>query len=246
MSARKATIGSTREARRAGRYVASSATAARTPETTAYVIGSSGPTPNRNADITRVNANATPIPSDDAGRGQRETLAEKHLPDISSLCAERHPNADLARPLRRSVGNHAVDANHADQQRDARGDAEHHQRKRCLRHRARLNLFERLHVRQRQVRDRPTRSLARARVESRACLPVWTARRRPSCASDSSHSASASTRLPSAAGSAHRRARRRSRRRSRATAPLAACARTRLPIALRQARSSIPVRASLK
>jgi hypothetical protein len=39
-------MGSTREARRAGRYVASSATAAKAPDTTAYVIGSSGPTPN--------------------------------------------------------------------------------------------------------------------------------------------------------------------------------------------------------
>ena len=49
---------------------------------------------------------------------------------------------------------------HADQHRDARRDAQHHQRERSLCHRARLDFLEGLHARERQIRvDRPDRLL---------------------------------------------------------------------------------------
>src|SRR5262245_55445833 len=56
--ARKAPTGSTREARRAGRYVAIRATVVKLNATRTYVTGSVGLTPNRSADMTRVIASA--------------------------------------------------------------------------------------------------------------------------------------------------------------------------------------------
>ena len=61
-SARSAASGSTWVARRAGRYVPMSATAASVADIAAYVTGSIGPTPNRKVDMTRVTTIATPMP----------------------------------------------------------------------------------------------------------------------------------------------------------------------------------------
>ena len=117
-------IGSTRDARRAGRYVASSAIAARTTDTTAYVdrIQRANAEQERRHHAREHDRNADA--QGDTGGRQSESVTQKHLPDISDLRAQGHSNADLARPLRGGVGDHAVDADHADAQRDARGNAQ--------------------------------------------------------------------------------------------------------------------------
>ena len=56
--------------------------------------------------------------------------------DARRLRAERQAHADLAGALAHDVRHHAVDANHAEQQRDAGGDREKHHRERHLRGRA--------------------------------------------------------------------------------------------------------------
>ena len=60
--------------------------------------------------------------------------------------AERHANADLAPPLRHDVGDHAVDADDAEEQRDAGGNAEDDERERGLRHRVVVDLAQRADV----------------------------------------------------------------------------------------------------
>jgi hypothetical protein len=62
----------------------------------------------------------------------------------------RTPNS--RRALRDAVGDDAVQADRAEQQRDNGGDAEHHQRERGARHGPVHELVERAHVGDRQVR----------------------------------------------------------------------------------------------
>ena len=103
------------------------------------------------------NAAARPIATPTTG--QRQAVADEHAGDRLGLRAERDADADLARALRDGVGNHAVDPRHAEQQRHAAGDAEHHQRERRPRQRRVVDLLQRAHARQRQVRiDRPHRA----------------------------------------------------------------------------------------
>ena len=165
-------IGSVREARRAGRYVANRATVARPAATVTYVTGSVGLTPNSNADMTRVTTSATPMPSCYAGACQQEPVTEKQPAHISGLRAERHADSDLTRPLRRDVGNHAIDPHDAEEQRHSRGNRQHNERERRLRHRIRLNLVQRPHACQRQVRIDGPDGLLEFAQEARRARPI--------------------------------------------------------------------------
>ena len=120
-SVRIAMTGSTREARRAGRYVASSAMTVRPPDTTTYVTGSRGPTPNRNDDITRVSDDREADPEHDPVT-VKVSPSEEHPPHVADLRAERQAKANFTRSLGDGVGNHSVDPNHADEQRHTGGD----------------------------------------------------------------------------------------------------------------------------
>ena len=92
------------------------------------------------------------MPQSDADAGQHDAVAHEQPAHVASRRAERHADADLLGPLLRDVGDDAVDAHDAEQQRDGGGDAEHHERERGLCHGASANLVERAHVGDRQVR----------------------------------------------------------------------------------------------
>ena len=64
----------------------------------------------------------------DADARQCQAVAHEHSFQLALLRAERRANADLAPSLRDRVGDHAVDADDAQQQRHRRGDRQHHQR----------------------------------------------------------------------------------------------------------------------
>lgn len=153
-------MGSTPDARRAGRYVATSVIPASTTDTAPYVIGSIGLTPKRNADITRASVERDTVADGNANARQPQPLAEKQLSHVRNLRTEGHPHADLARSPRCRIGYDAVNADDTDEECDARSDGQHHQRKRRLRHGARLDFLQGLHSRERQIWiDRPDRSL---------------------------------------------------------------------------------------
>ena len=89
------------------------------------------------------------------GRDHQPVSQEQPL-HLAGGRTKRHADADLAPALGDDIGDDAVDADHAEQQRHAGRDAENHQRERCLRHRLVVDLAQRAHSRQRQVRvDRP-------------------------------------------------------------------------------------------
>ena len=52
---------------------------------------------------------------------------------LARVCPERQADADLTRALTHDVGHDAVDADHAEHQRDARGDGDQDHRERHLR-----------------------------------------------------------------------------------------------------------------
>src|SRR5216684_4283528 len=96
---RKAMIGCTRDARRAGRYVASRVTAPRTIATAAYVTGSVGATPYRSADIIGVTRVATPIPSPRPASVSASPCRKEQRAHVAALCTKRHPDPDFVRPF---------------------------------------------------------------------------------------------------------------------------------------------------
>ena len=79
-------------------------------------------------------------------------MANEHARDFGVLRAERDADADLARALRHRVRDHAVDAGHAEQQRHRAGNRQHDERKRRPRERRVVNLLQRPHGRERQIR----------------------------------------------------------------------------------------------
>ena len=65
----------------------------------------------------------------DAQDRESEPITQEHVGHQIGLRAERHADADLARSLRDGVGDDAIQADHAEQQRDAARDAQQNQRK---------------------------------------------------------------------------------------------------------------------
>ena len=101
-------IGSTRDARRAGRYAASRPTSTIPPATAAKVAGSSAPTPNRRLRSARVDAAATASPMSDPHQQHPRPLPHHHPLHPPRLRAERHAHADLPGPLGDDVRQHPV------------------------------------------------------------------------------------------------------------------------------------------
>ena len=77
---------------------------------------------------------------------------DNHPRDARRLRAEREAHADFSRALTHDVGHDAVDANDAEQQRDAGGDGEQDHRERHLCRRAVEDVLQRPHLRKGQVR----------------------------------------------------------------------------------------------
>ena len=59
----------------------------------------------------------------DADPGEEQAVPQEQAAHVTRRGAERHPDPDLARPLRRDVGNDAVDADDAEQERHPGRDA---------------------------------------------------------------------------------------------------------------------------
>ncbi len=131
----------------------------------------------------------------------------------------------------RNVRNHAVDPHDAEEQRDARGNRQHHHGKGGLRHGMRPNVIERLHGGERQIRIDGPDGLLELAQEARRAYAIRSHGVGHRSPLDRCHSASASTRSPSPDDSVHRHAHCRPRRRFPA---MDSCRlpRTRLPIAL--------------
>ena len=107
--------------------------------------------------MRRVNAAAQPDRSYANGREQY-TMPNHHGPEGMGLGSKRDANADFARPLRYGIRDDAVDSDHAEQQRHAARDGEHHQREGASRHRFAVNLFHGANASERQIRiDGPYR-----------------------------------------------------------------------------------------
>jgi hypothetical protein len=92
-------------ARRAGIYPARAATAARQNATAARVAGSRD-VENHVADEVRSRERAGE-PEGQAGERQHQSFAQDHAQNCVGRRAERDPDADLVRPARDRIGNHA-------------------------------------------------------------------------------------------------------------------------------------------
>ena len=66
--------------------------------------------------------------------------------------AERHANSDLPCSLRHRISKHAIKTHDSEQQRHAAGDGKHHQSERSPRHGLPVEVFQRMHVGDREIR----------------------------------------------------------------------------------------------
>jgi hypothetical protein len=98
-SSRKATVGSRPAARAAGTQDAAPAISKKSAVIAAKVDGSVALIPTSMAVITRVNANYA----------EAQTVSDYELEDARRSRAERHPDADLRRPLTYHRREHAVE-----------------------------------------------------------------------------------------------------------------------------------------
>ena len=150
-SCRSAIIGSMREARRAGTKQASAATA--TESGTRRRRSGCSRAGSRRAALSSGATRSPPAPRPMAS--PVSVNARPRLPKESMICAggraQRHAHADLVGALCDGVGEHAVDAQRREQQREQRECA---QQRRALRRRRQLpvdDLFHRLDARQRLI-----------------------------------------------------------------------------------------------
>ncbi len=116
-SVRKATMGSTLAARRAGSQAARKATAEIRSTIPPKVSGSAAPTPKSRLFSNRVAANAPSTPTTDADRDERHRLPDDEAEDGGLRRAQRHANADLVRALRDRVSHHAVNPDRGEEKR---------------------------------------------------------------------------------------------------------------------------------
>ena len=93
-------------------------------------------TPKSSELMKRVSASGRGQPADHADAGQHEPSRTNMRFELAVLRAQRQPDADLARPLRHGIGDDAVDADHAEQERRRARDSEHHERERRAGHRS--------------------------------------------------------------------------------------------------------------
>ena len=104
-------------------------------ETATYVTGSSAVTPNSSDDIRRVSRQQPPARGPRRPRPAADHGARTFACSSAGCGAERHSDADFARPLRHHIGNDAVDPDDAEHQRHPSGDHQHHERERRPCHR---------------------------------------------------------------------------------------------------------------
>ena len=103
-----AIIGSTLEARRAGRNPATAATTSRTAGVTAIDAQSIRPRPNSALDASLLSARLMGKPN--AVRVEHKTLAHDQPQHARARGAKRHPQADFIGAPRHRIGHDAVDA----------------------------------------------------------------------------------------------------------------------------------------
>ena len=77
---------------------------------------------------------------------ERETLPQNQPEHVAALRAERHADADLARPLRGDVSHDAVEPDHREEERRARENAEHHHAETAAVERGGDELLERFEI----------------------------------------------------------------------------------------------------
>ena len=112
-----ATIGSTRDARRAGRKPASAETAIITAVAATIVSASVGARPKSRVETKRPAPSEPATPMRDADRDEHHRLAQ-HLPQhVAALRAERHADADLVGAARHGVRHQPEQPDRRDQQR---------------------------------------------------------------------------------------------------------------------------------
>ena len=80
--------------------------------------------------MIRLVAIAAAVARDDTDAGQRQTVSDEHAGKPGGRCAERETDADLAGPLRDVIGDHAVDADEAEQQAHRASKQQHRERER--------------------------------------------------------------------------------------------------------------------
>src|SRR2546430_10364631 len=91
-------------------------------------------------------------PASYADAGQREAVANEHAGERLVLRAESHANADFAGALRDGVRDNAVDADDAEQQSHAAGNAKHDEREGGSRHGALVEKVQCVNVGERKIR----------------------------------------------------------------------------------------------
>src|SRR6185437_12799179 len=121
-SARSASMGSVRAARRAGIQLASTATRMRTSDTTTSVTGSLGATPYSRDRMKCATRAKSTSPAAMPAR-VRASPPGDHSANHIRRGTERDAHAKFPRPQTHDVGNHAVKADAAEEQADDRGHA---------------------------------------------------------------------------------------------------------------------------
>src|SRR6266403_59851 len=97
-------------------------------------------------------------PADDADAGQEQAVADKHSGERGLLGTEGHANTDFAAALRDGIGDHAVDADDAEEQGHRSRYAEHDQSERGPRHGALVKIFDSVDIGEGKIRiHRPHR-----------------------------------------------------------------------------------------
>ena len=84
----------------------------------AMLTRSFGCTPKSRLDMNLVPATAPAIPSDEAGGDEQQRVPDDDRHHPAAAGAERGAHADLVRPLRHRVSNHAKDADPGQQERE--------------------------------------------------------------------------------------------------------------------------------
>ena len=166
-SLRSAMTGSTRAARIAGAALAHAAAARSAAGTARKTSGSRALVEKSIEDTTRASASDAIEPSATPTAVRRRPLNKVSLRISSGLRAERHAEAQLARPLRHGEGDHAVDAGHREQQRDAGEDPQQHRSEPGRRHRPVKGRVHRRHADRDVAVQRPHRLDDRLREPQR-------------------------------------------------------------------------------
>jgi hypothetical protein len=102
---------------------------------TAKVPRSTAATPKSRLPRARVVTSATATPTTTPSGHDPRPLPHHHAAHLAGAGAQSHPHADLARALGDDVGEHAVEADGAENERQRRGDGERQQGERELHHR---------------------------------------------------------------------------------------------------------------